>query len=126
VQRWLDAYAGAWETYNPEEIGSLFAEQATYLWHPWDRGDDVATGRSQIVEGWLHDRDPAGTYEGSYEPLLVAGDVAIATGTSRYYTDATKAELDREYWNLWVLRFDADGLCSEFTEWYMKAPPTGM
>jgi hypothetical protein len=24
------------------------------------------------------------------------------------------------YSNLWVIRFDADGRCREFTEWYMR------
>ena len=122
VQRWLDAYAHAWTTYDPDEIGALFANDAEYLWHPWDEGDDVARGRSQIVAGWLENRDVAGTYRGEYRPLLVKDDMAIAVGMSSYYTDATRRTLDRVYHNLWVLQFAYEGQCRSFTEWYMQAP----
>lgn len=122
VQRWLDAYAQAWTTYDPDEIGALFANDAEYLWHPWDEGDDVARGRSQIVAAWLENRDVAGTYRGEYRPLLVKDDMAIAVGMSYYYTDATQRTLDRVYHNLWVLQFAYEGQCRSFTEWYMQAP----
>lgn len=122
VQRWLDAYAHAWTTYDPDEIGALFANDAEYLWHPWDEGDDVARGRSQIVAAWLENRDVAGTYRGEYRPLLVKDDMAIAVGMSYYYTDATQRTLDRVYHNLWVLQFAYEGQCRSFTEWYMQAP----
>ena len=124
VQRWLDAYTHAWITYDPNEIGALFTEDAEYRWHPWDEGDDVARGRSQIVAAWLANRDAAGTYRGAYRPLLVKDDVAIAVGMSIYYTDATQGTLDRSYHNLWVLRFTGEGQCRSFTEWYMPTPLT--
>ncbi len=124
VQRWLDAYNHAWTTYDPYEIGSLFTDDAEYRWHPWDERDDVARGRSQIVAGWLENRDAAGTYRGVYRPLLVQDDVAIAVGMTFYYTDATQGTLDRAYHNLWVLRFSDARQCRSFTEWYMQAPGT--
>jgi hypothetical protein len=34
VSRWLEAYVRAWETHDPHAIGELFAEDATYAWHP--------------------------------------------------------------------------------------------
>jgi hypothetical protein len=33
VQAWLDAYVDAQRTYDPEAIGHLFAEDATYAYH---------------------------------------------------------------------------------------------
>jgi hypothetical protein len=57
-----------------------------------------------------------------YRPLLVQDDLAIAVGTSFYYTDASQTTLDRAYHNLWVLRFSDQGQCRSFTEWYMQAP----
>jgi ketosteroid isomerase-like protein len=125
VQRWLDHYSHAWETYSLEEIGALFSEDAEYRFHPWDEGDDIARGQDAIVAAWLESRDTPGTYQGVYRPLLVQGDVAIAVGTSSYYTDETHEKLERRYHNLWILRFDADGRCRSFTEWYMKAPEPG-
>lgn len=122
VQRWLDAYTDAWLTYDPGAIGALFTDDAEYRWHPWDEGDAVARGREAIVAAWLENRDAAGTYRGAYQPLLVQGDQAIAVGMSSYFTDDTRATLDRAYHNLWVLRFDDEGRCRAFTEWYMQAP----
>lgn len=125
VQRWLDAYSRAWESYDPAQIGALFSDDAEYRWHPWDEGEDVARGRQAIVDAWLERPDQSGTYEGKYRPLLVDGDGAIAIGTSRYYTDAGRSTLDRMYHNLYVLRFGADGRCRSFTEWFMQAPAAG-
>jgi len=122
VQRWLDAYTDALLTYDPGAIGALFTDDAEYRWHPWDEGDAVARGREAIVAAWLENRDAAGTYRGTYRPLLVQGDQAIAVGMSFYYTDDTQATLDRAYHNLWVLRFGDEGRCRAFTEWYMQAP----
>jgi len=122
VRRWLVAYEHAWQAYDPAEIGALFADDAEYRWHPWDEGDAVARGRDAILEAWLDTRDTPVTYRGEYRPLLVQDDMAIAVGTSRYYTDGTRSALDREYHNLFVLRFAGDGRCRSFTEWYMKTP----
>jgi ketosteroid isomerase-like protein len=122
VQRWLDAYAHAWKTYDSDEISALFTDDAEYRWHPWDEGDEVARGRAQIVAAWLENRDRAGTYHGAYHPLLVHDDQAIAVGLSSYYTDETQTTLNRAYHNLWVLRFAEGGRCRSFTEWYMQAP----
>ena len=122
VQRWLDAYAHAWITYDPGEIGALFSDDAEYRYHPWDEGDEVVRGRDQISANWLENRDRAGTYRGEYRPLLVAGDQAVAVGMSYYYSDETQATLDRAFHNLWVLRFNDEGQCRSFTEWYMRAP----
>ena len=30
--------------------------------------------------------------------------------------------VEREYWNVWLLRFDEQGRCREFSEYYMKQP----
>ena len=122
VQRWLDAYLLAWETYDADDIGALFTDTAVYRWHPWDEGDDVAVGRAAIVAGWLDERDTPGTYHGEMRPLVVTDDVAVAVGACRYYTDDSRSTVDREYRNLWELRFADDGRCEAFTEWYMRVP----
>jgi hypothetical protein len=118
VARWLTAYVQAWETYAPEAIGALFSADATYAWHPWDT--EPVRGRDAIVKAWLGDQDKSGTYRAHYEPLAIDGNLAIATGKSSYF-DASGA-LEREFHNCFVMRFDADGRCSAFTEWYMQAP----
>jgi ketosteroid isomerase-like protein len=112
VQAWLDAYVEAWRTYDRDAIGRLFADDATYAYHPYD---EPLRGRGAIVASWLDEPDEAGSWEASYRPLLVDGERAVATGQTRY------AE-GRVYSNLYVMRFDADGRCAEFVEWYMGHP----
>lgn len=119
VQAWLDRYVEAWRTYDRALIGDLFSEDAEYLFHPWD---EPVLGRQAIVDAWFEDQDAPGTWQAAYEPVAVEGDVAVARGLSRYFH--ADGSLARVYQNLWILRFDEDGRCRSFTEWYMKEPDT--
>ncbi len=121
AQQWLDAYVHAWKTYDPQDIGALFAEDAVYHYDPF--GAPVR-GRDAILASWLEEdrRDPPGTYDAHYAPLVIEGQVVVTNGRSRYY-EADGATLVREYDNLFVVRFDGDGRCAEFREWYMQRPP---
>jgi SnoaL-like protein len=112
LQAWLDAYVAAWRSYDRDAIADLFAAGATYRYHPYD---DPEQGRDAIVEDWLEDPDEPGSWEAGYEPLLVEGDRAIATGETRYADGQT-------FSNLFVLEFDGEGRCHSFTEWFMEQP----
>ena len=118
VAAWLDAYIRAWETYDPQAIGDLFAENATYANSPYD---EPIVGQQAIVESWLAQPDPKGTYEAHYQPIAVEGNVAVANGRSRYFQVDGKT-LRAEYDNIFVLSFDADGRCTAYREWYMRRP----
>jgi ketosteroid isomerase-like protein len=118
VDRWLERYVEAWTTYDRARIAALFAENAEYRYHPYD---DPVRGREAIVEAWLEDPDAPGTFEADYATIAVDGDVAVATGTSTYRTE--DGSVDRVYDNAFVMRFDGEGRCRAFTEWYMKRPP---
>ena len=122
VQDWLDRYSAAWESYDEEAIGSLFAENARYRYHPYDVDADAVVGRDAIVKNWLDNRDDAGTYDSHYEAYAVEGDRAVAVGWSRYYDDPGKAKVSSEFHNAYLLEFDADGRCTSFTEFFMKTP----
>lgn len=130
VQAWLDRYVEAWLSYDPEQIGSLFGANATYRYHPYDPGDEIMRGREAIVRDWVEPdgnastRDAPGTYDAHYEPYVVDGDRAVAVGTSSYWTDATRSALDRIYYNVFLLRFDDEGRCVEFAEYFLKGPDT--
>ena len=117
VQRWLDDYVAAWLSYDPEAIGDLFGEDAEYRFHPWD---EPVTGRDAIVADWLSGRDVPGTYQGKYSPYAVDGHRAVAIGESRYTKpDGSFRTL---FYNLWTLRFDDDGRCVDFVEYFMELP----
>jgi hypothetical protein len=117
VAAWLASYVRAWDTYDPDAIGDLFTEHATYEYHPFE---DPVRGRLAIVASWLENKDAPGTYDGHYEPIAIDGDVAVAHGKTRYFTDASKTELDREFDNIFVIRFDDRGRCQSLREWYMS------
>jgi hypothetical protein len=125
VAAWLSDYIEAWKSYDPEAIGALFSDDVRYRYHPYD---EPIEGRQAVVESWLGEgeyagddwaRDEAGTYEAHYEPVAVDGDVAVATGTSTYTKDPG-GPVDKVYDNCFVIRFDNQGRCREFTEWFMK------
>ncbi|TMC44017.1 MAG: nuclear transport factor 2 family protein [Chloroflexi bacterium] len=116
VAAWLRSYVQAWLTYDPDAIGALFADDASYTYHPFD---EPVRGRVAIVASWLEGKDAPGTYEGSYEPVAIDSDLAVVNGRSRYFKDASKSELDLEYDNIFLIQFDDRGRCRSFREWYM-------
>jgi hypothetical protein len=124
VQAWLDRYSAAWLSYDENDVRSLFARDARYRYHPYDPEPETLVGVDAIVADWTaaENRDEPGTYDSHYEPFAVEGDRAVAVGWSRYYEDATKAKLAREYRNVYLLAFDAEGRCTSFTEFYMQTP----
>ena len=79
----------------------------------------MTTSRSEAVtrssRAGSSSRDEAGSWAAAYRPLLIEGDRAVATGETRYADG-------KAYSNLFVMRFDGDGRCSEFVEWYMEQP----
>ena len=126
LARWLDAYVEAWKSYDREQIAALFSDDVRYRYHP---SDPPIVGRETVVESWLGEgghpnassRDPEGTYDASYAPFAVDGDLVVATGTSTY-TREPGGPVDRVYDNCFVMRFDAEGRCREFTEWFVERP----
>ena len=117
VASWLRSYVKAWESEDPNAIGALFTEDATYRYHPFEA---PVIGRLAIVASWVDDQDPPGTYDASYEPIAIDGDLAVAQGRSRYFKDASKSELDRVFDNLFLIQFDDQGRCRSFREWFMS------
>ncbi|HKP18434.1 MAG TPA: nuclear transport factor 2 family protein [Gaiellaceae bacterium] len=126
VDRWLDAYVAAWETYDPEQIGALFSEDVEYRYHPYDV---PVRGREALIAAWRGESDnpdasqpdEPGTFTADYRTVAVDGDVAVATGATTYLK-SPGGPVDKVYDNCYVMRFDAEGRCREFTEWYMQQP----
>jgi ketosteroid isomerase-like protein len=129
VDRWLADYIEAWRTYERDRIAALFSADAEYRYHPYD---EPVRGRDAIVSSWLGEGDAEGastpdrpgTWEAEYRTFAVDGDVAVAIGSTTYAIEPG-GPVDRVYDNCFVLRFDADGRCREFTEWYVKRPRRG-
>jgi ketosteroid isomerase-like protein len=114
---WMRGYLQAWESNDPADIGALFTDDALYYTEP---SAEPWRGRDAIVEGWLARKDEPGDATFTWQPLVETPDLAVITGNTTYSDDS--------YSNLWVIRFDSDGRCREFTEWWMRdgrAVPAG-
>jgi ketosteroid isomerase-like protein len=126
AQRWLNRYIAAWLSYEPDEISALFSEDVAYRYHP---SDEPVEGREAVVASWLGEeasedastRDAPGTYEAEYHPVAIDGDTVVAVGTSRY-REAPEGPVVRVYDNCFIMRFDRDGRCRDFTEYYVRRP----
>ena len=112
-QTWLDRYIAAWRSNDRADIEALFSSEARYFYGPYK---EPLLGREAIATDWLAHPDEPGSWEAEYRPLAIDGDVAVATGESRYTNGRT-------YSNIYVCRFDADGNCTEFREWFMQRKP---
>ena len=53
--------------------------------------------------------------------MAVDGDTVVATGTSSY-RDEAGGPVVRTYDNCFVIRFDDEGRCCDFTEYYIRRP----
>ncbi len=119
AQSWLDRYVAAWKSYDRDDITALFAPDVSYRYHP---GDEPIFGVEAVVASWLDDEpDQPGTYDASYSPYAVDGDRVVATGTS-VYQDHPGGPVTRIFDNCFLMRFDASGRCTEFTELYVERP----
>jgi ketosteroid isomerase-like protein len=126
AQTWLNRYVAAWLSYDAKDIAALFSEDIAYRYHP---SDEPIAGLDAVVASWLGEgnsdgastRDAPGTYAAQYEPVAVDGDVVVATGISTY-RERPDGPVVRVYDNCFVMRFDADGNCREFTEYYLRRP----
>jgi len=118
-QSWLDRYIDAWRLLDPVAIGDLFSADVRYAYDPFE---EAVVGRKAVVDSWLADPDEPGSWEADYEVLAIDGDAHVAHGRTRYLTD-DRSGIDREFANVFVCRFDAEGRCREFTEWYMRRRP---
>ena len=120
LQRWLNAYVAAWESRDPAAIGDLYSEDVVYKDYPFQ---DALIGRDAVVANWLGKHDEPGSFQAVYEPVAVDGYTAVARGTSTYFDSS--GGIASLYHNVFVMRFDDDGRCKEWTEYYSRDPQYG-
>jgi hypothetical protein len=127
AQSWLDRYVAAWKSYDRDEIAALFSPTVQYRYHPFD---EPIVGVDAVVSSWLGEstdadgsstRDEPDTYDGRYTPYAVDSDIVVATGTS-VYQDHPDGPVTHTFDNCFLMRFDPEGRCQEFTELYVERP----
>lgn len=114
---WVVRYIRAWETNDPDDIRSLFTEDAEYRDGP---STPAWVGHDAIIAGWLGQKDDPGSWSFEYELAAVDGDVVVVRGWTSY---PTATEKSRRYDNLMVIKLDAVGRAREFTDWWVIPDP---
>jgi len=122
VQSWLDDYIAAWASNAPDRIGTLFSDDVVYSYRPWRDETNTVTGRDAVVASWQEDPDDPAGWEAEYAAYTVDDDKAVAVGWTRYFADDDEPE--RVYHNAFLLRFDDEGRCAEFAEFYVREKKT--
>lgn len=117
AQEWLDSYIEVWRSGDREQIGDLFSEEVEYRYHPYD---EPVKGRQAVVQSWLEDWDPKEPWEAEYQVYAVEGNRAAASGSSRYLPYRDHPE--RLYYNVFLIEFDDEGRCRQFTEYFIMEP----
>lgn len=110
---WLERYARACQENDGAAGAALFADHAEYYPSPfavpW-------RGRLEIEANWPDEPGLLNGFACELEPVALEGEVGVARWWARYGDGA-------EFSSVFLLRFDGDGACTEFTEWYVSRPP---
>lgn len=114
--RWLVAYGRAWETGDPAAVAVLFATDAIYHETPFD---PPLIGVGAIEAYW---REGAGQAQRDvvfqYDIVAVSQDRGVSQWTASFVRvpSGIRVHLD----GMLAARFDADGRCMEFREWWHR------
>ncbi len=114
VANWIANYEHAWRSPGTGELAALFTPDAVYSQGPYA---EPVEGLDAIGRMWDAERSgPDEQFSMTSALVALDAEVAVARIEVHYHDDG------RSWRDLWVMRFDADGLCTAFEEWPI-APP---
>jgi hypothetical protein len=123
VQQWLNAYIGAWRSYDPAQIGALFSADAVVYYTPYAA---PVMGRDAIIADWLAHPDAPDSWKADYWPHMIEENRAVTRGQTVYYdTENGPRAVRAEFDNVFMLTFNGAGEVTEFREWYFRKPDAG-
>jgi len=116
VDVWLKTLAGAWEQRDPDAAAALFTDDATYSTDPHA---PPKRGRSAIRAYWAGEIAGQDGVTVRFGTPVVSGNRATAEWWATLHDSADgPATLA----GIVVLRFAADGRCSDLREYWMASP----
>jgi hypothetical protein len=118
LQAWLTRYGQAWEQRDPVQAAALFTENAPYHEMPFDA---PKAGRAGIRDYWTTVTADQRDVDFKSQVVAVNGRTGVArwSASLKSASSGSRVELD----GVFVLQFDASGLCSELREWWHVRMP---
>jgi len=116
IDRWLEAYQGAWRTDAPEDIAALFPPGARYYTAPFRA---PKTGVDEIVAWWVGQENATIPWTFTYDIVAREGDRYVVRGVTRYPEGFEPGGAEEVYDNIWLVTLDPDGRATEFIEYWM-------
>lgn len=108
VEAWLADYERLWRTSGTDNLGELFADDATYLPSPWAK---AVTGAA-LAKFWEKERVSADeSFTMHSDIVAVDGDTAVVR------VEIVYAAKGGRWRDLWIIEFASDGRCRAFEEW---------
>lgn len=113
VETWLASYGKAWEMRDADLATRIFTADATYREMPFDA---PKAGRAGIREYWAG--VTADQREVKFESSVIAvnGNTGVAHWSAKFKLASTGATVELD--GVFVLEFDASGLCTGLREWW--------
>lgn len=110
VHGWIARYEQAWRSPGTATLGEIFTEDVTYRHAPFE---PPLVGLDAVAGMWEAEREgPDERFVMDSEIVAVDDRVAVARVAVRYADPAP-----RDYRDIWIIHFAADGRCQSFEEW---------
>ncbi|HYI35481.1 MAG TPA: nuclear transport factor 2 family protein [Thermoleophilaceae bacterium] len=109
VANWIAHYEHAWRSPGTHELEALFTPGALYSQGPYR---DPVEGLDAIAQMWEGERTGPDEHFSMTSALVALDEEVAVARVEVHYHDSGKTWRD-----LWVMRFDAKGLCTAFEEW---------
>jgi hypothetical protein len=118
LEAWLARYEQAWEQRDPAQAAALFTDNAPYHEMPFDA---PKAGRTGIRDYWATVTADQRNVDFKSQVVAVNGQTGVARWSASLTSAASGARVELD--GVFILRFDASGLCSELREWWHVRTP---
>jgi ketosteroid isomerase-like protein len=113
LEAWLVSYGAAWEMRDADLAARIFTENATYREMPFEA---PKAGRTGIREDWAGVTADQRDVQFDSNVIAVNGNTGVAHWSAKFKLASSGATVELD--GVFVLEFDATGLCSALREWW--------
>ena len=117
LEKWLAGYERAWESRDAARAADLFTPKASYHEMPFDA---PKAGQAGIREYWSSVTADQRDIDFKWQIVGVNGQTGVAHWSATFTAASTGARVELD--GVFILKFDADGRCSELREWWHLKP----